>query len=204
MESGRERDIPERIIRGPRQVRYADRFALFGGEAQDAFVESDPGAANGMLESRVERVCLGKREDFARRVIAVDRTGIRVGELDGARRDCSKHGFDVERGGDGAADLSSAFSSPTDCARSRAFGDLCSKAYEPCSWSAIRLKIRQILDFASGSGVDAMAEIARFQLLRADRQCANGTTMRCAPSRRRTARRAARPGPTARRSERRL
>ena len=42
-------------------------------------------------------MCLGKLEGVPRRVIAVDRTGIRLRELHGAGHDGGQHRFGVER-----------------------------------------------------------------------------------------------------------
>ena len=105
VESGRKRDIPERIIRRACKIRNADRLALLGSETQDAVVELDPDGADGILKRRVELVCLGKLEGIPRRVVAVDRAGIRPGELHRTRDDRGKDGLGIEGRGDGATDL---------------------------------------------------------------------------------------------------
>ena len=109
-------------------------------------------------------------------VIAADGDGVGLGELDGARHDSREHGLVVQRRGDGASDLLERLQFADRLSKvSRPLGDL---LLEPAvgPLQLVRHTIEMIGEIGNlvlGLHLDAMAELARLQLLGADLQCAN-------------------------------
>ena len=103
MEAGRDRDIAQRMLggcrdrqsRSARRSRRPRRAGVVARRWRDGCLR--PTCRCRSTSVRLKLAIVG--------IIAVDQHGVGMGDLERARRDRRQHGVEVERGGDGAADL---------------------------------------------------------------------------------------------------
>ena len=176
VETGRNGELLERIARSARKIRNPHRLLFLARQPQYAFVHSYPAGANRILVRLVECVRFREIEDASRCIVAVDGAGVGLRELDSTRHDRGEHGLVVQRGRDGAPDLLERFQlADRLCKIARAFGDfLLQPSVGPLQLVCHAVEmVGEIRDLILRLHFDAMAEIARLQLLGTDLQGAN-------------------------------